>query len=69
MIGKSTSAKIANMSIVCVFLVVCIHVAQGVEVALGTSSWWIRKFIAVACAFGRWFACRVGGAGRNGQSA
>jgi len=45
MIGKSTSAKIANMSIVCAFLVVCIHVAQGVEVALGTSSWWIRKLL------------------------
>ncbi|MBQ4385144.1 MAG: acyltransferase [Kiritimatiellae bacterium] len=42
MISKETSAKFANMSIVCSFFVVCMHV--GGEFARGSAGWWISEF-------------------------
>lgn len=53
MLASTTSAKIANMGIVCAFLVLVLH--WGAPQDLGTVSWYCSQFcqgvanIAVAC--------------------
>lgn len=40
-VDSRLSAKFANMSIVCAFLVVCMHV--GVGFAIGSTGWWVSE--------------------------